>query len=140
MASKVVRGDTYPNKSRCTSGQNLDTLKDVNQMGREMCSYLEWLLYVEAPEVMAFTQRIKKDDGPDSGLNPPQRVSPAAAAPVAAPAPLTPVESEAPRHAAIAPTQSYPSLTSSPPTPLQSNQSSLETSDEECLTSMTKSR
>jgi Cyclin, N-terminal domain len=135
IASKVICDDTYSNKSWCIVGQNLYTLKEVNQMEREMCSYLEWLLHVEAPELETFTQRVKKEYGPDCGPNPPQWVStPAAAAPMAAPAPITPVESVAPRQAAIAPTQSYPSPTSSPPTPSRSNQSSPETSDEECLT------
>jgi hypothetical protein len=81
IASKVICDDTYSNKSWCIVGQNVYTLKEVNQMEREMCSYLERLLYVEAPEVMAFTQRVKKYYGPYYGLNPPQRVStPAAAA------------------------------------------------------------
>lgn len=135
IASKVICDDTYSNKSWCIVGQNLYTLKEVNQMEREMCSYLEWLLHVEAPELESFTQRVKKEYGPDCGPNPPQWVStPAPVAAVVAPAPITPVESVASRQAAIAPTQSYPSPTSSPPTPSRSNQSSPATSDEECLT------
>jgi hypothetical protein len=45
-----------------------------------------------------------------------------------------PLESVAPRQAAITATQSYPSPTSSPSAPSCSNQSSPETSDEGCLT------
>jgi hypothetical protein len=60
-------------------------------MELEMCSYLEWLLHIEAPELESFTQRVKKEYGPDCDPNPPQWVStPTAAAPVAAPAPITP--------------------------------------------------
>ena len=51
IASKVICDDTYSNKSWCIAGQNLYTLKEVNQMEREMCSYLEWLLRVEALEL-----------------------------------------------------------------------------------------
>jgi hypothetical protein len=135
IASKVICDDTYSNKSWCIVGQNLYTLKEVNQMEREMCSYLEWLLHVEAPELEAFTQRVKKEYGPDCGPVPPQWVStPVAVAPTQA-APVVPVESSVRQAAAVAPTQSYPSPgPSSPPTPSRSNESSPETSDEECLT------
>jgi hypothetical protein len=61
-------------------------------------------------------------------------LTPAPVVATATSAPITPVESVAPRQAAIAPTQSYPSPTSSPPTPSRSKQSSPATSDEECLT------
>jgi Cyclin, N-terminal domain len=52
-ASKMVCNDAYLNKSWCIVGQNLYTLKEVNQMEREMCSYLEWILHVEAAELEA---------------------------------------------------------------------------------------
>ena len=136
IASKVICDDTYSNKSWCIVGQNLYTLKEVNQMEREMCSYLEWLLHVEAPELEAFTQRVKKEYGADCGPVPPQWVStPAAVAPVVAAPLVAPIESTSVRQTTTAPTQSYPSPgPSSPPTPSRSNQSSPETSDEECLT------
>lgn len=146
IASKVICDDTYSNKSWCIVGQNLYTLKEVNQMEREMCSYLEWLLHVEGPELEAFTQRVKKEYGPDCGPVPPQWVStPVAVAPVASTSTST-----APQLASVDATssstarqnsmgsalaQSYPSPgPSSPPTPSRSNESSPETSDEECLT------
>jgi Cyclin, N-terminal domain len=93
IASKVICDDTYSNKSRFIAGQNLYTLKEVNQMEREMCSYLEWLLHVEAPGLEAFTQRVKKEYSPDCGPNPPQWVSsPAPVVAAAAPTPITPLD------------------------------------------------
>ncbi len=51
-------------------------------MDREMCSYLEWLLHVEAPELEAFAQRVKKEYGANSIRVLPQWAStPAAIAP-----------------------------------------------------------
>jgi hypothetical protein len=47
--------DTYSNKSRYIVGQNLYMLKEVNQIERDMGSYLEWLLHCEAPELEAST-------------------------------------------------------------------------------------
>ena len=67
IASKVICDDTYSNKLWCIVGQNLYTLKEVNQMEREMRSYLEWLLHVEAPELEAFTQRVKQEYGANWG-------------------------------------------------------------------------
>jgi Cyclin, N-terminal domain len=56
IASKVICDDTYSNESWCIVGPNLYTLKGVNQMEHEMCSYLQWLLHIEAPKLDAFTQ------------------------------------------------------------------------------------
>jgi hypothetical protein len=96
---------------------------------REMCSYLKWLLHIEAPGYSLNTSR--RNTASNCRPNPPQCVStPAGAAPVAAPAPVTPSN----RWPLTAPTQYYPSPTSSPPTPSRFNQSSPGTSDEECLT------
>jgi hypothetical protein len=61
IASKVVCEDTYSNKSWCIVGQNLYTLKEVNQMEREMCSYLEWILHVGAAELETFTECVRKE-------------------------------------------------------------------------------
>jgi hypothetical protein len=44
IASKVVCDDTYSNKSCCVVGQSLFALKEMNQMEREMCGYLDWQL------------------------------------------------------------------------------------------------
>jgi hypothetical protein len=133
IASKVVCDDTYSNKSWCIVGQNLYTLKEVNQMEREMCSYLEWMLHVEASELAAFTERVKKEYGPECGSNPPPWVATAAAVSttVASAAPLSsPVDAVRPTTAVM---QSLPSPTSSHPSPSHSNTTSPASSDE-CLT------
>ncbi len=105
IASKVICDDTYFNRLWYIVGQNLYTLKEVNQMEREMCSYLEWLLHVEAPELEAFTQRVTKEYGADCGPVPPQWVStPAAVAPVVSVPLVAPIESTSVRQAATAPT------------------------------------
>lgn len=138
IASKVICDDTYSNKSWCIVGQNLYTLKEVNQMEREMCSYLEWILHVEAAELDTFTKRVKKEYGSDCPAVPPQWVS----TPVAVSssnntttvAPLvSPVEPTSKQAAPIAPAQSYPSPKSSPPSPSHSDNSSPASTDE-CLT------
>ena len=37
--SQVICDDTYSNKSWCIVGQSMVTLREINQMEREMCSY-----------------------------------------------------------------------------------------------------
>jgi hypothetical protein len=44
IASKMVCDDTYSNQSWCIVGQKMFALKEMNQMEREMCSYLDWQL------------------------------------------------------------------------------------------------
>jgi hypothetical protein len=44
IASKVVCDDTYSNQSWAIVAQKMFSLKEVNQMEREMCGYLEWNL------------------------------------------------------------------------------------------------
>lgn len=44
IASKVVCDDTYSNQSWCIVGQKMFALKEMNQMEREMCGYLDWQL------------------------------------------------------------------------------------------------
>jgi hypothetical protein len=46
LASKVIYDDTYSNKSWSIVGQGMFALREINQMEREMCSYLEWQLKV----------------------------------------------------------------------------------------------
>lgn len=136
IASKVVCDDTYSNKSWCIVGQNLYTLKEVNQMEREMCSYLEWILHVDAAELETFTQRVKKEYGSQCPAVPPQWVSsPVASTPAtAAPTASIPSPVEASRSQAVVPANnSYPSPQSSPPSPSHSDDSSPDSSDE-CLT------
>ncbi|KAG7562695.1 hypothetical protein FFLO_01855 [Filobasidium floriforme] len=49
IASKIVCDDTYSNQSWCIVAQKMFELKEMNQMEREMCGYLEWNL-VSTPE------------------------------------------------------------------------------------------
>jgi len=133
IASKVICDDTYSNKSWCIVGQNLYSLKEVNQMEREMCSYLEWILYVDGPELERFEQKVRKMYGPEAGANPPPWIPSSAALlpppPPAAPAPVE-ISSAIASQAAQA---SYPSPASSPPTSLHSDDTS-PASSVACLT------
>jgi hypothetical protein len=61
IASKVVCDDTYSNKSWCVVGQGMFSLKEINQMEREMCSYLEWKLNFDPSELAQFEHKVRKD-------------------------------------------------------------------------------
>jgi len=61
IASKVVCDDTYSNKSWCVVGQAMFSLKEVNQMEREMCGYLEWQLNVPPDELDVFRKKLESD-------------------------------------------------------------------------------
>ncbi|OBZ69722.1 PHO85 cyclin-9 [Grifola frondosa] len=54
IASKVICDDTYSNKSWSIVGQGMFALREVNQMEREMCSYLEWQLNIEPGALKEF--------------------------------------------------------------------------------------
>lgn len=61
LSSKVICDDTYSNKSWSIVGQGMFALREINQMEREMCSYLEWQLNVEPSALAEFEQRVKRD-------------------------------------------------------------------------------
>lgn len=61
LASKIICDDTYSNKSWCIVAQHMFQLREINQMEREMCSYLEWQLNVEPKVLEEFTIRVKRD-------------------------------------------------------------------------------
>lgn len=61
IASKVMCDDTYSNKSWGIVAQGMFSLREVNQMEREMCSYLEWELTVDARTLKVFEAMVKKD-------------------------------------------------------------------------------
>ncbi|KDR76621.1 hypothetical protein GALMADRAFT_452235 [Galerina marginata CBS 339.88] len=65
IASKVVCDDTYSNKSWCIVAQNMFTLREINQMEREMCSYLDWELWVDGKNLSNFTKAVTEDFGED---------------------------------------------------------------------------
>ncbi len=64
IASKVICDDTYSNQSWSIVAQKMFALKEINQMEREMCGYLEWNLNVAGEEVISFENSIRADHGP----------------------------------------------------------------------------
>jgi hypothetical protein len=54
IASKVIRDDTYSNKSWSIVRQGMFRLREINQMEREMCQYLDWELNVEPSTLKEF--------------------------------------------------------------------------------------
>jgi hypothetical protein len=63
IASKVVCDDTYSNKSWCVVGQNLFALKEMNQMEREMCGYLDWQLNADPTDLESFERDLRSRFG-----------------------------------------------------------------------------
>ncbi|KAH9057073.1 hypothetical protein EDB83DRAFT_2316050 [Lactarius deliciosus] len=61
LASKIICDDTYSNKSWCIVGQGMFALREINQMEREMCSYLEWQLNVDPSTLRDFESRVRHD-------------------------------------------------------------------------------
>ncbi|KAH9989749.1 hypothetical protein BJV77DRAFT_668770 [Russula vinacea] len=61
LASKIICDDTYSNKSWCIVGQGMFALREINQMEREMCSYLEWQLNVDPTTLRDFQNRVQRD-------------------------------------------------------------------------------
>src|SRR5277367_5900580 len=124
----------------------LYTLKEVNQMEREMCSYLEWILHVEAAELEAFSQRVRKEYGKDCPAVPPQWVAsvgvppvvvsaaggPAAAATTAVVSATSLVSTVETSRSQVAAASSLPSPGSSPSS--SSSGDSSPDSPDECLT------
>jgi len=82
LASKIICDDTYSNKSWCIVGQGMFALREINQMEREMCSYLEWQLNVDPTTLRDFESRVRQDF---AGPGP----YPAVVLPQSAPAPFT---------------------------------------------------
>jgi hypothetical protein len=80
IASKVVCDDTYSNKSWAVVGQGMFQLKEINQMEREMCGYLEWQLNVDYVQLEEFTEDVQTRFG--NGLLP---IAPKSAAKLAVP-------------------------------------------------------
>lgn len=84
LASKVICDDTYSNKSWSIVGQGMFALREINQMEREMCSYLEWQLNVDPAELREFEARVRRDFK-GNGPYPPYALS----APAPSPMPST---------------------------------------------------
>ena len=60
LVSKIICDDTYFNKSWCIVGQGMSSLQGINQMEREMRSYLKRIL---DPELAEFEAEVKRDYG-----------------------------------------------------------------------------
>ncbi|TDL18315.1 hypothetical protein BD410DRAFT_880562 [Rickenella mellea] len=60
IAPKVVCDDTYLNKSWAVVGQGMFALREINQMEREMCAYLEWHLNVPGEDLEKFEKEVRK--------------------------------------------------------------------------------
>ncbi|RXK35021.1 alternative cyclin Pcl12 [Tremella mesenterica] len=99
ISSKVICDDTYSNQSWGIVAQKMFSLKEINQMEREMCGYLEWNLNVAGEEVTDFERRLRVDFGPKAIVS---RSSP------------TTVEAH---HLPTPPTHSYPTPETTPDAP-----------------------
>ncbi|KAI0696661.1 hypothetical protein C8T65DRAFT_832721 [Cerioporus squamosus] len=62
IASKVISDDTYSNKNGwAVVGQGMFALREINQMEREMCAYLEWQLNFEPGALKEFEEKVRRD-------------------------------------------------------------------------------
>ncbi|KAF5355148.1 hypothetical protein D9756_005453 [Leucocoprinus leucothites] len=65
IASKVICDDTYSNKSWAIVAQGMFSLREVNQMEREMCGYLDWEITVDNDVLKRFETALFQDFGVD---------------------------------------------------------------------------
>ena len=65
IASKVICDDTYSNKSWTVVAQATFTLREINQMEREMCGYLDWEINVDNEILSKFESALLRDFGVD---------------------------------------------------------------------------
>jgi hypothetical protein len=70
ISSKVMCDDTYSNKSWCIVAQGMFTLREINQMEREMCTYLDWELTVDEPILSNFEKIVRQDFREDKSTYP----------------------------------------------------------------------
>ncbi|KAK0454655.1 uncharacterized protein ARMOST_01090 [Armillaria ostoyae] len=61
IASKIICDDTYSNKSWTIVGQGMFNLREINQMEREMCLYLDWELTVDNTLLTNFESMVRRD-------------------------------------------------------------------------------
>ncbi|EPQ55085.1 hypothetical protein GLOTRDRAFT_41750, partial [Gloeophyllum trabeum ATCC 11539] len=126
IASKVICDDTYSNKSWCIVGQGMFALREINQMEREMCSYLEWELNVEPSLLKEFEAKVKKDFAgagpyPTYTVPPPLSRKPSSPKPSSNPLPPPPVPVPTPYEK---PYPTTPPLTPDTPSSMYSDSSS----------------
>ncbi|KAI0753096.1 hypothetical protein C8Q80DRAFT_1096589 [Daedaleopsis nitida] len=108
IASKVICDDTYSNKSWSIVGQGMFALREINQMEREMCSYLEWQLNIEPSALKEFEQKVRRDF---KGLGP----YPTYVLPSPAPSPMPSTTPYTAPSNGIAPTPSFAARSQHPP-------------------------
>jgi hypothetical protein len=63
IASKVICDDTDSNRSWSVVAQKMFGLKEINQMERELCAYLQWELSLQGDELSYFSARVKFECG-----------------------------------------------------------------------------
>ncbi|KZW01660.1 hypothetical protein EXIGLDRAFT_584615, partial [Exidia glandulosa HHB12029] len=59
IASKVLYDCVYSNKNWCLIGQEICSLKEINQMERDMCAQLDWELNFHPSELIGFEDRLR---------------------------------------------------------------------------------
>ncbi|KAI0037291.1 hypothetical protein FA95DRAFT_1621732, partial [Auriscalpium vulgare] len=59
IAAKIICDNPYNNKSWCIVGQGMFALREINQMEREMCSYLEWELNIDPTTLHNFEIQVR---------------------------------------------------------------------------------
>ncbi|TEB21638.1 hypothetical protein FA13DRAFT_1590924, partial [Coprinellus micaceus] len=65
IMSKVIWEDTYSNKSWRVATQEIYSLREINQMEREMCGYVDWELTVDSKMLSDFEMMVAKDYSQD---------------------------------------------------------------------------
>ncbi|KAL9712029.1 hypothetical protein Ac2012v2_005105 [Leucoagaricus gongylophorus] len=133
IASKVICDDTYSNKSWAIVAQGMFSLREVNQMEREMCGYLDWEITVDNETLSKFESTVLQDFSVDreqypnySNIMVSRRAARAAASTSNTPMPqpnstTSPVPGFAQRKS---PSKSQPSQSQSPPTTATTSSSS----------------
>lgn len=61
MAAKIFLDDAYSNKSWVTITQGMFPLREINQMEREICKFLDWDLTIHNPMLADFEKQVVKD-------------------------------------------------------------------------------
>jgi hypothetical protein len=72
IASKVLCDETYSNESWGIVAQEMFVLKELNQMEREMCGYLEWNLNVLSEEVIEFEASLRAEYSTEAPVEAPR--------------------------------------------------------------------
>ena len=63
MIGLKVICDDPSNETCCVVGQEMFSLREINRIEREICSYLEWVLNVKAEALSEFETEVKRDYG-----------------------------------------------------------------------------